>query len=684
MTASLRFISPSAMASAIAWPVALAFFLVLAALELRAGSSLVSWRDILVFPSQPTTLAQAILETVRAPRLIAAVLTGAALAVAGSVLQSVLRNPLAAPDILSVTSGAQLFLVMSTLLLPVAMPPLIATSAGGLTGAIACLILAGGFRAPAGRLALAGVAISLCFSALSSAIVLLADERSSGLLLWSSGILDQTGWGKVLTTAPVIIMCAVTLVLLARQLDLLGLGEQTSASLGMTRAVTLISLACAVLLCGCAVTLSGPVGFIGLAVPNMLRALGLARHHRHLPLSMLWGANMLVLADVITQTLASGGTIVPTGVTVACLGAPIMLFLLRAAKIGGERRIGLPAGTTRPPLFRVLVALAVAAFISTIAGLAAGNSLSLSMSEIVINLDLRLPRLLVALGCGALLAAAGSVIQAVTRNPLCGPETLGITQGAAFCSLLALLSGLLPATLPFQLVTLAGALAVVLSLNVLAPKQVPEKFVLAGVAIAASIAAASTIVVVEARLQTAQALSWLVGSTHARGYDDVFMLMPWVVGLLVIGTLYARHLDTFLLGDEKARSLGLMTGNAGRYAMVYAAGAVAVAVSSIGAISFIGLLAPHAARLLTGPRHTKSLPVAMAIGAVALALADTVGRSIIAPLELPAGIVTAIIGAPAFTVLLRKTHNDHVRRPTVRRLRRSNDIEPKTAARKRP
>lgn len=662
----MRFISSPPLASAIAWPFGLTLFLLLAALEFRAGSSLVGWRDILLFPTDPPTLAQAILETVRAPRLVAAIMTGAALAVAGSVLQSVLRNPLAAPDILSVTSGAQLFLVMSTLLLPVAPPPIIATSVGGLTGATACLMLAGGFRAPAGRLALAGVAVSLCFSALSSAIVLLADERASGLLLWSSGILDQTGWGKVVTTAPVIIICLITLVLLARQLDLLGLGEQTSASLGVTRTVTLISLACSVLLCGCAVTLAGPIGFIGLAVPNILRALGITRHHRHLPLSMLWGANMLVLADVITQSFASLGSNVPTGVAVACLGAPIMLLLLRTAMTGGERRIGLPAGTTRPALPLILVTLSAAGLISAAAGIAVGNTLSFSMNEIAINFDLRLPRLLVALGCGALLAAAGSVIQAVTRNPLCGPETLGITQGAALFSLLALLSGLVPATASFQLVTLAGSLVVVLTLNVFAPKNGPEKFVLAGVAIAASAAAASTIIVVEARLQTAQALSWLVGSTHARGYDDVFMLMPWIAGLIVIGALYARHLDTFLLGVEKATSLGLLTGKASRYAMIYAAVAVAIAVSSIGAISFVGLLAPHAARLLTGPRHAKSLPVAMAIGAIALALADTVGRSIIAPLELPAGIITAIIGAPAFTVLLRKAHNSHVGRPVAR------------------
>lgn len=639
--------------TAFVWPFGMLLLLTLASLDLRMGSRLIGWTDILALPSRPATLAQAILETSRAPRVVAAVLTGAALAVAGSVLQSVLRNPLAAPDILSVTSGAQLLLVISTLLLPGALPSIIATTAGGLIGAFACLALAGGFRAPRGRLALAGVAISLCFSALSSAIVLLADDRASGLVLWSAGILDQTGWSKIIMTAPAILLSFLVLMLLARPLDLLGLGDQAAASLGMTRTVTLSGLLAGVLLCGAAVTLAGPIGFIGLAVPNVLRTLGITRHHRHLPLSMLWGANTLLLADVVTQSFSGNGTSIPTGVMVACFGAPAMLLLLQRAKIGAERRISSPAALRRPALPLLLIILSSSGLIAIAANLMLGDSLSLSMGEIAENLDLRAPRLLVALGCGALLASAGTVLQAVTRNPLCGPETLGISQGTALFSLVALLYGLPPGTLAFQMVALAGAGAVIALLRLVGPKNSPEKLVLAGVAIAASFGAASTILVIEARLQTAQALSWLIGSTHGRGYADALMLLPWAIVLLAAGILCSRHLDAFSLGDEKANSLGLATEKARGWAMLYAALTVAIAVSSVGAISFVGLLAPHAARLLAGPRHARNLPVAMTIGALLMALADLVGRSIITPLELPAGIIAAVIGAPMFMVLLR-------------------------------
>ncbi|CUX53341.1 iron ABC transporter permease [Agrobacterium tumefaciens] len=639
--------------SALLLPAGILLLFVLAALDMRLGSKLIGWHDIFAFTTRPATLAQAILETSRAPRVVAAILTGAALALAGSVFQSVLRNPLAAPDILSVTSGAQLVLVISTLLLPIAMPPIMATTLGGLAGAAACIALAGGFRAPPGRLALAGVAISLCFAAISSAIVLLADDRASGLVLWSSGILDQTGWSKVMVAGPAILLSFLVLMALARPLDLLGLGDQASASLGLTRSVTLSGIFAGVVLSGAAVTLAGPIGFIGLAIPNILRALGIIRHRFHLPLSLIWGANTLLLADVIAQLFGTNGTIVPTGIIVACFGAPVMLLLLRTSRLGAERRIGSPSALRLPSLPLLITILTVTSLAGIGAALAIGDGVSLSMTDIAANLDIRAPRLLVALGCGALLAAAGTVLQAVTRNPLCSPETLGLTQGAALFSLIGLLSGLVPGTLIFQMATLIGALSAVLLLRFFGPKNAPERLILAGVAIAASFGAAGTIVVVEARLQTAQALSWLTGSTHGRGYADVLVLLPWAVILVTIGILCSRHLDTLSLGDEKARSLGLVTDRARTWAILYSACAVAVAVSSIGAVSFVGLLSPHAARLLVGSRHARSLPVAMAIGALLMVFADLAGRSVIAPLELPAGIVTAVIGAPIFLLLLR-------------------------------
>lgn len=639
---------------ALPWLAGLALLLLLAALDLRLGSSLIGWGDVLAFPRRPSTLAQAVLETTRAPRIAAAMLIGAALAVAGATMQTTLRNPLAAPDILSVTSGAQLALVIVTLLLPFAMPALAATVIGATVGMAACLTLGGGFRAPPVRLALAGTAISLAFAALSAAIVLMADDRASGLVLWSSGILDQTGWLKILAAGPAILAAIAVLLGLARALDLLALGEDAARSLGMTRTTTLVGLTASVVLSGAAVTLAGPIGFVGLAVPNLMRSVGLTHHRRLLPLSALWGANAVLLADVAVQSLSGSGMAIPTGMVIACFGAPAMLLVLLIARTGPERRPRDPGLSRRLAGPHLTIGLAIAVPVTLVAGLAFGNGLSLSLADLLANLDLRAPRLMVALGSGALLAAAGVLLQAVTRNPLCGPETLGLTQGAALFSLIALLSGFAPGSPVFQGVTAAGAFAALAVVLPFGLRRSPEKLVLAGVATAASLAAAATILVVEARLQTAEALSWLAGSTHGRGYGDVLMLAPWLGLMVVAGLPAARHLDALALGDETARALGLASGKA-RLAAVAAAGlCVSVAIASVGAVGFIGLLAPHGARLLAGPRHGRLLPAAMILGALLLAVADTVGRSLIAPNELPAGIVTGLIGAPLFTLLLRQ------------------------------
>eukprot|EP01031_Cornospumella_fuschlensis_P048807 gene48807-59763_t len=231
----------------------------LALLALKQGGGLVAWGDIVAAPSRPETLAQAIIETIRAPRLSAAILIGICLAVAGAVMQTVLRNPLAAPDILAVTTGAQLALVIVTLLLPFYVPSLAATVFGGVFGGLACLTLGGGLRAPPVRLALAGIAVSLSFAAISSAIVLMADDRASGIVLWSAGILDQTGWTKIATVGPAVFAGLFVVSFLAPSLDLLGLGEDSARGLGVTRAVTLLALGVSVVLAGSAVTLGGPI-----------------------------------------------------------------------------------------------------------------------------------------------------------------------------------------------------------------------------------------------------------------------------------------------------------------------------------------------------------------------------------------------------------------------------------------
>ena len=622
--------------------------------ELLVGSGNVTLSDVLQAPSRPQSLAQIIIETIRLPRALAAVLVGAALAAAGVIMQTVLRNPLAAPDILAVTSGAQLALIIASLLLPFAFPSFLATILGGAIGGGLCLLVGGGLRAQPVRLALAGVAISLAFSALSSAIVLMADDRASGILLWSSGLLEQSGWTRVASLAPAILAGILLLALLGRQFDVMALGNDMASGLGLGKAPAIIGLLATVVLSGAAVSIAGPIGFIGLAVPNFLRAIGFHKHGLLLPAAALLGAVALLAADVAAQLLSSHGTIIPAGVFAACFAAPVLILVLRRLKGETRTRANVVSQKVlfqrKTVLYPVLVGLMVAAFLL---GLISGDGVAGWQTDWNTVYALRMPRVLIAMGAGALLACAGLLLQLGTRNPLSGPETLGLSQGAALAGLAGLLIGVVPGSPLFALLALLGAGLVVLCISLLSIRMSPERTALTGMAVAASLAAVSTIIVIEAKLQVAEALSWLAGSTHGRNWQDVTALAPWLVLIPLMMTL-ARWFDILAMGRDEAESIGLNTMSARIWTMLLASLAVAGAVATVGAIGFVGLIAPHAARLCSGARYRQLVPVTALIGAILTAFADIFGRTLIAPQEIPAGIVTAFIGAPLFILLMRR------------------------------
>jgi len=622
--------------------------------ELIVGSGNIALYDVSQAPFRPQSLAQIIIETIRLPRAIAAVLVGAALATSGAVMQTVLRNPLAAPDILAVTSGAQLALVVVSLLLPFAFPSFLATILGGVIGGSLCLLAGGGLRAQPVRLALAGVAISLAFSALSSAIVLMADDRASGVLLWSSGLLEQSGWTKIVPLAPAIIGGILLLILFGRQFDALALGNDMASGLGLGRAPAIVGLLATVVLSGAAVSIAGPIGFIGLAVPNFLRVLGFSKHRILLPSASILGAVTLLAADVAAQLLSSNGTIIPTGVLVACFAAPVLILVLRTIRGETRPRANVVAGKVlfqrKAVLYPVLAGLMM---ITLLLGLFFGDGVAGWQTDWYTVYTLRLPRVLIAMGAGALLACAGLLLQLVTRNPLSGPETLGLSQGATLAGLTGLLIGVVPGSASFALLAALGVCLVVLFISLFSASRSPQRTALTGIAVAASLSALSTVIVIEAKLQVAEALSWLAGSTHGRSWQDVLALVPWLT-LIPLMMMFVRRFDILAMGRDEAESIGLNTMSTRIWTMLLASMAVAGAVAAVGAIGFVGLIAPHAARFCTGARYRQLVPVAALIGAILTVFADMFGRTLIAPHEIPAGIVTAFIGAPLFILLMRR------------------------------
>lgn len=181
----------------------------------------------------------------------------------------------------------------------------------------------------------------------------------------------------------------------------------------------------------------------------------------------------------------------------------------------------------------------------------------------------------------------------------------------------------------------------------------PARLALAGIAMSAFCSAGISVLVVEAQLRVAQALVWLAGSTYARGWDDLTRLLPWCVVLLPLAALSGRQLDLLGLGDDAARALGMRIERWRIGILGLAVFLAAAAVSTIGTIGFVGLVGPHAARMLVpGVGHRRLLPLAAILGALIVTAADTIGRTVFAPKEIPSGLVTALIGAPYFLWLL--------------------------------
>ncbi len=270
--------------------------------------------------------------------------------------------------------------------------------------------------------------------------------------------------------------------------------------------------------------------------------------------------------------------------------------------------------------------------------------------------DLRLPRVLTAGAVGAGLALAGVVMQSITRNPLADPYLLGLSSGASLGAVAVLLLGS-ALLLPFAaFLGAVVALAATLLLAGAFGRITPGRTVLAGIAVSALAGAITSLIIFWTVTGDSyrEILAWLLGSLAGARWSAAGIA---VAAILVAGVpimLSGRVLDAFAFGDTSAATLGVNV-PATRWTMLTASALLTGAMVSVsGAIGFVGLILPHAVRLLVGPRHRLLLPLSALVGASFLIWADTAARSLFDPRELPVGIVTAIIGAPVFAALLAR------------------------------
>lgn len=272
--------------------------------------------------------------------------------------------------------------------------------------------------------------------------------------------------------------------------------------------------------------------------------------------------------------------------------------------------------------------------------------------------ELRLPRIGVGALCGAMFAASGAILQGVVRNPLASPDIVGVGAGAGLAAVVTLI--LFPAAplwaLPAGAFAGAGVgFALVYLLARRAGEVAPVRIALIGIAVAAALTSFQQLILIRAPDDIGRALSFLVGTVYGADWERLLRILPWAALLLPSSWLLWRRFDVLALGDQLARGLGMRLEFARLVALALAVGLAGVAVTGAGVLGFVGLIAPHMARLLAGPSFARLLPASMLLGAMLVVGADALGRGLVPPIEVPAGIVTTLIGAPYFLWLLRRT-----------------------------
>ncbi|GAA2258633.1 siderophore ABC transporter permease CdtC [Streptomyces amakusaensis] len=619
----------------------------------------------------------------RLPRLFAGIAVGFALGCAGALLQSVTHNPLASPDTLAVTSGAYFTLALVAALgLTV---PLWASGAvafaGGLVAAALVLLLTGRAAGTAGtRLVLAGSATAMALDAATGMFLILFDQNTTGLFAWGSGSLAQLNIDASVRAAPLVAVTLCLALALSRRLDVMHLGDDAASALGVPiRSTRVTAVICAVLLTSTAVTLAGPIGFVGLGAPVLARLIAgrvhaLRRHLFLIPAAGLLGALLILLADASLRAIqgADGAASIPTGVPTALLGSAVIVVLALRLRDTGQIR--------QPPRARVaarsrrafllvtsgaVTLLVGAALMAVLAG-----SLWLRTGDIVLwlqgtapdlvgqALDDRVPRVTAAILAGAALGLAGCVVQGSVRNPLAEPGVLGITAGAGLGAASVATSGLSGGRTVLVVVAVAAGLITFAVIALLAWRGgfLPDRFVLIGIGMGYGLSAVTTFLLLRADpYNTPRIFTWLSGTTYGRTFPDV---VPVAVGLaLALPVLLSMRgrLDLLAVDEDTPRIVGVRVERTRFTALAIAAVLAALSVVAVGVVGFVGLVAPHLARSLVGARHGRSIPVAMLLGGVLVCVADALGRTVVAPAQVPAGLMVALIGGPYFVWVLRKS-----------------------------
>ncbi|MGE6178183.1 Fe(3+)-hydroxamate ABC transporter permease FhuB [Aeromonas salmonicida] len=637
----------------------------LACWELACQLPGVLWWQTLFAPNLDDA-RQAVVHFSWLPRLTVTLLAGAALGLAGTLMQQVLRNPLASPTTLGVASGAQLALMMVTLFAPSWLllgREWIAMAGGSLAMA---LVFALAWRRQLNPVVIvfAGLVINLYLAAISMGLLLFFQEELKGLLVWGSGSLAQNSWSGVHYLLPRLLVAGGLAAALVRPLAVLELDDASARSLGVSlQHLRLAGLGLAVFVTACVVSVVGLIGFIGLAAPAMVRLLGIRQLGQRLLWAPVLGALLLAATDLLLQSVSRfWPMLIPTGAMTALLGAPLLLWLIP--------RLSLKSGTPKasagllvarhPAPTRLITLLLLGLGLAIIGSLLFGQGMHgwswPSWLRWQAQLEWRLPRTLAAGAAGILLALAGTLLQRVSNNPMASPELLGVS-GGTFMGVIA--TALLLPALPLPMMLLGGLIGAFgcLLLLVLVNRKhgfQPERILLSGIAITALFEPLQAIALANGDMRVQQLLSWMSGSTYYVTLPVAYGLVVLAVLMLAACLLISRWLDLLPMGPALATALGIRLNRAQLAILLLVAVLTASATLVVGPLSFVGLLAPHMAKLMGLVRARWHLLGAAASGALLMVSADWIGQQILFPQDVPVGLVSTLLGGAYFMWCLRR------------------------------
>ncbi|WP_416413487.1 Fe(3+)-hydroxamate ABC transporter permease FhuB [Pantoea sp. App145] len=637
-------------------------------LSLQQLSQQLAWPDIwqVLHGSANPSLAQQIFSQMWLPRQGMALLCGLALGFTGVVMQQALRNPLAEPLTLGIASGATLALSLASLAGPawlLAGREWIALSGALLAFAVVFLLsLRQGFTPLA--LTLAGMLVNLYCGSVNLLLTIIYDRSLAAVFIWGGGALTQQNASPFWWLLPRVLLAALPVLLILRPLRLLALDERVTHSIGMPAGLVRgIALLSALVISSLVISVVGVIGFIGLAAPHLAMLAGAKHLRQKLIWSPLLAAGLLWLTDQgVSRLNGIGGLLLPTGMMTALAGGPLLLWFLPRLRHIFQPDVSEPSQAPFPTHRIILLPVIALFFLLLAVSLDFARGIHgwhwNSLAELHALLPFRLPRLLAALSAGVLLAAAGVIIQRVSRNPMASPELLGIGAGASLGITVQLLLWPLGGIMLMLASSAIGAL-LTLALTLWQARHYalnPQRMLLSGLAITALFQSVAAIVMSNNGMAAAMLRQLMTGSTYYVNASTAAIALMLALLLLALTPLLRRALLLLPL-HKVSSSLGLNVTQARLLLMVLAAAMTGVATLIVGPLSFIGLLGPQLARQLGARRPLGQLILAVLIAAVLMMLADWAGSNLLYPRQIPAGLMATLIGGPWLALLLWRPLN---------------------------